>query len=71
MILPIDDLSQDPPKWRDSVPLFQLMEVAKSYIAKYTPVARAKNTTLPRHHNNISNSTTPSQIITTTDKRKG
>ena len=35
--LVIDDLSQDPPKWRDDVPLFQLMETAKGYIAKHTP----------------------------------
>ena len=68
--LSIDDLSHDPPKWRDGVPLFRLMETAKSYIAKHTPIARLKNTTLPRYHNNNSNSTVTSQTKTT-DKLKG
>ena len=70
--LVVDNLSQDHPKRRDYVALFQLMKTSKGYTTKHTTATRTKITTLQRHqinkYNNNSNFTTTSKTLS--DKLK-
>ena len=62
--LAIDDLLQDPPMWRDDVPLFQLMETAKGYIAKHSPSSKSNTSSSPKTTPTITKTSTTNNNTT-------